>query len=379
MISAPESSITDYLKLVRPYISHQLISPDTWYNINTLAQILPRDITSFFGFECHLGVKEARADFLICADAAEAGRKILAGDNYYITLPSFLMEHPVWSNICEFSTNWDTNTSPMYEKVRNVWLEFDINGLPNTIPIPSFFFGPEPLYSAQSDNPQAYEWVSHALKLLMGRTLPDKLEHQLFNCFDLLPREAYVFQIGVMLARKSELVRICIRNISLEQILDYLIQINWQGCVSELKPILTKLSSLVERIDLDIDVGEVISPKIGWECYLGKQPKFEPRWHSFLNFLGERGLCIPQKQDALLAYPGCLRERSNQELWPSGLLKLSNFLGAEYERVFFRGLHHVKVVYQPHKLDVKAYLYASYSLLNPQFISQWRKLQHARV
>ncbi|MBR8834878.1 MAG: hypothetical protein DSM106950_12795 [Stigonema ocellatum SAG 48.90 = DSM 106950] len=373
-----ENSLTDYLKLVKPYISPQLISPENWYNINTLAQVLPRAITSFFGFECHLGVKEAHADFLICADAAEAGRKILAGDNYSITLPSFLMEHSVWRNISDFSTNWDTDTSPMYEKVRNVWLEFDINGL-TTIPIPSCFFGPEPIYSAKSDNPHPYEWVSHALKLLMGRTLPDKVEHQLFKCFDLLPKEAYVFQIGVMLARKSDFVRICIRNISPEQILEYLTQINWQGCVSELKPILTKLSSLVERIDLDIDVGEVILSKIGWECYLSKQPKFEQRWQLFLNYLVETGLCIPQKRDALLAYPGCLRERSNQELWPSGLLKLSNFLGSEYERVFFRGLHHIKVVYQPQKLEAKAYLYASHSLLSPQFVSQWRNLQHASV
>lgn len=378
MISVLENSLRDYLKLVKHYISPQLISPENWDNINTLSQVLPRAITSFFGFECHLGVKEAHADFLICADAAEAGRKILAGDNYSITLPSFLMEHPVWSNIRDFSSNWDTDTSPMYEKVRNVWLEFDINGLP-TIPIPSCFFGPEPIYSAKSDNPHSYEWVSHALKLLMGRTLLDKVEQQLFNCFNLLPKEAYVFQIGVMLARKSDLVRICIRNISPAEILDYLTQINWQGCVSELKPILTKLSSLVERIDLDIDVGEVILPKIGLECYLSKQPIFEPRWQLFLAYLVETGLCIPQKRDALLAYPGCIRERSNQELWPSDLIKLSNFLGSEYERVFFRGLHHIKVVYQPQKLEAKAYLYASHSLLSPQFVSQWRNQEYASV
>jgi hypothetical protein len=374
-----KSSFTDYLKIVKPDVAPQLISPDNWDNINNLAQVLPRAIASFFGFECHLGVKEAHADLLICADAAEAGRKILASDNYSITLPSFLMEHPVWRNIRDFSINWNTDTSPMYEKVRNVWLEFDINGIPNTIPVPSCFFGPEPIYSAKSDNLHSYEWVARALKLLTGRILSDKVKHQLFNCFDLLPKEAYVFQIGVMLARKSDLVRICIRNISPEEILEYLSQINWQGCVSELKPILTRLSSLVDRIDLDIDVGEVILPKIGWECYLSRQPKWEPRWQLFLNYLVEIGLCIPQKRDALLAYPGCLRERSHPELWPSSLLKLSNFLGSEYERVFFRGLHHIKVVYQPQKLEAKAYLYASHNLLSPQFVSQWRNLQYASV
>ncbi len=379
-----ESSLTEYLRLVRSEVSPQLISPENWSNINAITQFLPSAITSFFGFECRLGVKEAQGDFLICADAAEAGRKVLADDNYSINLPRLLRDHPVWRHIRNFSTQWDTDTSPLYEKVRNVWLEFDVNGPPATIPIPSCFFGPEAIYSnppLRGDLSHPHQWViKTALKLLLDRDLPSLVERQLLNCFDLLPTEAYVFQIGVMLARKSDLVRICIRNISPEQILDYLTQINWPGSVSDLKAILTKLSSLVERIDLDLDVGEFIFPKIGLECYLSKQPKYEPRWQLFLAYLVETGLCIPQKRDALLVYPGCIRERSNGELWPSGLLKLSKFLGPHYERVFFKGLHHIKVVYQPQiPLEAKAYLSVSHSLLSPQFASQWRELQNASV
>lgn len=386
MLENPYSSLADYLRLVRPDVSTDLISPENWLNINALAQVLPSSITSFFGFECRLGVKEAHADFLICADAAQAGRKVLASDNDSLTLPGFLMEHEVWSQIHNFGTHWNTDTSPLYQQVRNVWLEFDINGHPGNIPIPSCFFGPEPIYSHPPDTGErvlfhSHQWVTQtALKLLLDRNLPSKVERQLLNCFDLLPGSAYVFQIGVMLARKCDFVRICIRNISPEQILDYLAKINWQGSVSDLKSILTKLSSFVERIDLDIDVGEVIFPKIGLECYLDKQPKYEPRWQLFLAYLVETGLCIPEKRDALLAYPGYIREKSNQESWPSGLLKLSQFLGSEYERVFFRGLHHIKVVYQPEiPLEAKAYLSANHSLLSPQFVSQWRELQNASV
>lgn len=387
MTTLIESSLADYLRLVRPHISPQLISLENWSNINVVARVLPSAITSFFGFECRLGVKEAHGDFLISADAAQAGRKVLASDNYSITLPDFLMDEPVWRHIRDFGTHWDTELSVLYKKVRNVWLEFDINGQTAARSIPSCFFGPEPIYSAKSiysassDDLYPYQWVTQtALKLLLDKTLPSQVEHQLFNCFDLLPTGAHVFQIGLMLARKSELVRICIRDISPAQILEYLTQINWSGSVSELKVILTKLSSLVERIDLDIDVGEVISPKIGLECYLTKQPKFEPRWQLFLSYLVETGLCTPEKRDALLAYSGYIRETSERELWPSRLRELSKFLGPEYERVFFRRLHHIKVVYQPEMpLEAKAYLSASHDLMSLEFASQWRGFQTTSV
>ncbi|MCA1995340.1 MAG: hypothetical protein LDL41_25330 [Coleofasciculus sp. S288] len=375
-MTAPfKSPLADYLKLVIPYASADIISPETWLHISTLARVLPSAITSFFGFECRLGIEEAHADFLICADALDAGRKILAGDNYPIKLPSFLMENPIWINLCNFSNSWATPTSPLYENVRNVWLEFDIDGPPTAIPIPSCFFGPEPIYSATStSNRSSYEWVTQtALKLLLNKDLPSQLEQNLFNCFDRLPNEAYVFQIGVMLARSSDLVRICIRDISPDQLLEYLTQINWMGSTSELKVYLTQLSRLTDRIDLDIDVGEVIRPKIGLECYFNKQPKFEPRWQSFLDYLVAMDLCLPKKREALLAYPGYTRERSKKEadLWPDHLLKLSRFLGSKYERIFFRRVHHVKVVYQFDKLlEAKAYLSGSHALIHPELLSQ---------
>ncbi|MBR8834888.1 MAG: hypothetical protein DSM106950_12845 [Stigonema ocellatum SAG 48.90 = DSM 106950] len=157
---------------------------------------------------------------------------------------------PVWSRIRNYSTHWADPTSPLYEKADNIWLEFDVESPPPTVPVPSLFFGFKGIPSRISTASQSgvashpHQWVPQsALKLLLDKSLPSLVEYQLLNCFDLLPTEAYVFQIGVMLARKSDLVRICIRNISPEQILDYLTQINWPGSVSELKAILTKLSS----------------------------------------------------------------------------------------------------------------------------------------
>ncbi|MDJ0713520.1 MAG: hypothetical protein QNJ54_04790 [Prochloraceae cyanobacterium] len=388
MNTAVNNSLTDYLKVLRPDISSQLISSDNWSNINTVARILPSAITSFFGFECRLGIKEARADFLICADATEAGRQILASDNKYsITLPDLLGSHSIWNSIQNFSTVWNTETSPLYHRINNVWLEFDIDDSLTTIPIPSCFFGPQPIYSTFSSSENApkdretnsHQWITqNALKVLLDRDISPQVERQLFKCIDLLPSEAYVFQIGVMLSRKSDLIRVCIRNISPKQILEYLTKINWQGSLKPLKELLDKISSFAERIDLDIDVGESVRPKIGLECYFNRQPKFEPRWQLLLDYLVENNLCIPEKRDSLLAYPGYIRQKDRQDLWPSNLLKLSQLLGAKYERIFFTGLHHIKLTYQQSKtLEAKAYLYANLSLLNPQFFSQWKQLTNS--
>jgi Rps23 Pro-64 3,4-dihydroxylase Tpa1-like proline 4-hydroxylase len=382
MISSP---LTDYLKLVQPYTSSALISSEAWSKINAVAEFLPSAITSFFGFECPLGIEEAKSDFLICADVAGTGRQVLGGENE--VLPKCLMSDPVWNQVHQFSKEWNTETSSLNQKINNVWLEFDLDDSVKNFPIPSCFFGSEPIYSAKSPyanlshiNP--YKWISQtALKLLLNANLPESVEAQLFNCLDLLPKEAYVFQLGLMLARNiKNLVRVCIRNISPEQIGEYLQQIGWSGSLDILQVFLKELSGFVERIDLDIDIGERIAPKIGLECYFSKQPKLEPRWQLFLDYLVNKNLCLPQKQAALLAYPGFLRESSVQKDWPSYLSKSSNLLENSSEAVFFRKLHHIKIVYQDNQPQLaKAYLAMGYRLMTPDFVHRWRQFNNCSV
>ncbi len=85
-----DNSLADYLKLLKPTISPHLIAPQCWHQIESVAAVLPSAITSFFGFECRMGIEEAHADFLICANARQLGRKVLADDQYPAALPSAL-------------------------------------------------------------------------------------------------------------------------------------------------------------------------------------------------------------------------------------------------------------------------------------------------
>lgn len=361
-------ALSEYIRLIQAHLPIALIDEAQWSKILAISDIIPSAVTTFFGFECRLGVADAKADFLFCADATEAGRRVLAANSYGIDLPQKLLDHPVWQNLHRFSTNWESEASVLHKQVRNVWLEFDTATFSSdSIPVPSCFFGPEPMFATPAlhhKHPHAAIWEV-ALPLLLGRQLPQPIEQSLLRCLENLPENAYIFQIGLMLARKCDTVRLCIRNIAPDAIIDYLMGLNWCGNLQTLQALLKNVAAVTDRIDLDIDVSDRIHPKIGLECYLLKQPKFDDRWNTFLNALVLQGHCLLQKRQALLEYPGYIRQRMASTFWPSDIRKLGGLLGPSYEWVIFKGLHHIKLVYQDAQVkEAKAYLYTSRSLVS---------------
>ena len=367
-----KNSLLDYLNNIESEITPEVINTNNWHNIKIVASLLPQSLTNFFGFEYRLGDNTSYTDFLICASDDGAGKKVIGNKDFSINLPSFLMEKEEWKNLNNFGQHWNQTSSPLYNLVHNVWLEFDIEETISTTPIPSIFFALLPPENQQKnvqiaiDVSHPYQWVTEtALPLLLNRQLPEKVKEKVLQCFDNLPQDAYIFQIGLMLARKVYAVRLCIRNIQTQAIIPFLKSMNWLGCSDNLAQLLKELETVVDRIDLDIDVGENIYPKIGLECYLAKQPSLEPKWNLFLDYLVTKGLCTPEKQDKLLNYPGYVRERDFSQPLSVGTLKLNQLLGNKYESVFFKGLHHIKLTYQNQEvLEAKSYLYVSHNRIN---------------
>ena len=356
--------LDDYLKVIRPHLSPALVSDESLSDIEMVAHMFPGMISSFFGFECRLGDKNARADFLLCAKPDEKGREILADQNDQIKLPSFFFEQPAWNRIREFCVNWSDISSPLYENVKNVWLEFDLDKAPDKIPTPSFFFGSETIRKSSlisndsQSNYYQHQWViENALKIVRGGLVSPDIQSNLINCFNLLPSEAHVFQIGSMMSRNTDAVRICIRDISTDMMPKYLNDIGWEDSTSDLNRLLVKLDQYVDRVDLDLDIGATIFPKIGLECYLDQDPNYEPRWQLFLDELVTDGICIPEKRDSLLSYEGISNDKSSTDLWPPYLLEMSRNLKSLAGSIIYRFINHIKIVYQPDfPLEAKAYL-----------------------
>lgn len=378
-------SLEQTLRPLGPSMPAELISAENLAEVGGIARVLPNTVTSFFGFECRLGETTPRADFLLSV-LPEPGGAILAGTSSLGGLPDGIDRHPIWSRLRAFCGRWTTPGSSLHDRVENIWLEFDVEGAPPPVPAPSVFFGPRggigpPLHDAIVPSDEAlYSWLTReGLASLLGRMVPPHVERGIFDCLDALPAGARVFQVGAMLARPSDAVRLCIANMSPHQIEAYLHGIRWSGSADHLRSLLAFLGAFADFFVLDIDVEETVRPKIGLECYSAgfRQPAQEPRWEGLLDALVERGLCVPAKREALLTWPGFERAETSPDLWPGNLLLASRLLGPRVSSALSRTLHHVKISHEPGRpLEAKAYLGIGVHWLGVQPLQE---RQHARL
>ncbi|MCA1992633.1 MAG: hypothetical protein LDL41_11465 [Coleofasciculus sp. S288] len=239
--------------------------------------------------------------------------------------------------------------------MKDIWLEFDIDEQPSQVPAPCIFLTlNQSLDQKTVSEPQ--EIVEIASRLL-EHPVSSLLESNLRLSFDCLPAGAGISHLGAMLSRSDQAVRINVRGILPEQLLDYLRQIGWTDPENKLQFLIPHLSEFVDYITLSCDVGETVLPKIGFECFLLKQPKHEPRWQLFLDYLVEKELCTSAKQNALFAWPGFCQKASRPNIWPNNLIWGDLLLGSRAFSIFTRTINHIKIVYQPDGLlEAKAYL-----------------------
>ncbi|HYQ83969.1 MAG TPA: hypothetical protein VEP28_08190, partial [Rubrobacter sp.] len=297
---------------------------------------------------------------------ASRGRESLAGLHPTSTLAARLMSDPIWRRVCDFAVRWADPSSALYRAVDNVWLEFDLDGAPPVIPIPSVFFGLQPS-GQEGARGVAYEpnldgyitTIETVIQLLSGNELAPRKLQMLSDCFRALSSVERVFQVGLMLPRGAEALRLCIKLRSVERAVEYLARVGWPGSEEDVLGVLEPMARLVDYVCLDIDVGETVHRKIGLECSFGgnKQPRTEPRWGVFLDSLVRDGLCTADKRDALLAYPGYVDENAEGIPWPRALRRASQLFGGRSLSTYIRSLKHVKLVDQPGEgLEAKAYL-----------------------
>jgi hypothetical protein len=266
--------------------------------------------SSNYIFETELASPNPEVDFSICILIKEL--RYLLKHWRKEELQAIIQKDTIWEKLFHFCSEWEDSKSPLNHYVSDVWFEFDNNQLNKDLPQPCFFFSPRNLHKRerkrdynifqQSSSLMNIDWLfNSALTILFKKYLTYKLKKNVKKCIEILPRNGAVFQIGVMMARDLDRLRIC-SSMPIDDYTIYLKEIVWNGSYDYLVYLLQTLKTYVDVVFIDIDVGEKIYPKIGLECCYRKGINVKPRLKKFLNFLMAQHLCIKEKTEIIFSW-----------------------------------------------------------------------------
>ncbi|MBS3028147.1 MAG: hypothetical protein HCA25_13970 [Dolichospermum sp. DET50] len=348
-------TLDSYFRVLEPDIQSTLISAEYLSAIRRVASLFPTYVPNVFGFESRLNSNSGRTDFAINMTAK--GSELLARRLFDQPQPEVFRQDERWQRISHFFREWgETNESP-FADANSVWLEFDMDRLSAAELVPSvilFAYWLDQMESKMVVN-RPLTWLTRTiLPMLRGSPLPDYLERNFLHCMELTEPASY-FQVGTMLSRKIDVLRLCMFNLSGDEILKVLSRIGVEESRSEIEQAIADFAGLVDSLCLHLDIGQVVYPRIGLELLYDhlhpwqRQPNKETRWFQLFDKLVERDLCTPEKREALLTWTGYVP--MSQSLMPDGLL--------------LRGLQHIKLVFCPNQPpEAKAYFGAAFNPLS---------------
>lgn len=199
-----------------------------------------------------------------------------------------------WRAVADLCSLWDNEQSGFSGKVSNVWLEMDYEPCLQGRLEPCIFFD-----ISQVQPRQEHDWIYPALTILLGMERSTALWSQLDACIDALAgRNRQLFQLGVMLGRQAESVRLFTSDMTGPQALAYLAELNWPGELPGLKAQLEMLEPFARKFILDFDVApEGISQKIG--INFGLRRSGDEAVDKFLVFAETQQLCTVEKREGV--------------------------------------------------------------------------------
>lgn len=313
-----DTSLTETLDRVAPFLPDTLMPRASLDHARRVAALFPADAVNFFGFECRLG--EGRQDGTDCAlSLSPDGARALAGG-------AIGPSGGAWRRIERFCRWWGETHGTPFADASAIWLEFDAG---TSEPTPNLMFGYWPDH-VETDRPwrQMQDTVFPAL---FDGDYSAALHDHLERCLGACPEGTGDFQIGVMLGRPVQAVRLCIFDLPREALDAYLDAIGWAGNRATLQRLITALRPHCDFVGLHFDIAARTLPRVGIEPNFrsgswSRQPHREPRWQGIWTVLADEGLISQAKRDALLAWAG------HQQILLHGEATL-----------LLRGLSHVKV------------------------------------
>jgi len=352
-------SFEQMVDLVRPHTPPTLVESENFEQIRRVASSLPTRVAAYLGFETKLFSDQAHADFAFN----------LSNDG----LDWIARTDSPWPRVKQFCTLWGESGEPPYSDGNAVWLEFDVsNGLREDLE-PSLFFAlrdPQScIRSAPVKSNRSLAWICHTLiPTTWGRLISPELQQNLLRTLAVCPAEVGFLQIGLMLSRDIQALRLCLFKIPPPEVFPFLHNIGWRGNVEKLALVLECYLPFFDALCLHLDIGDSIFPTLGVELFYDgakdpqdHQPPQETRWKLFFDRLVADGLCLPSKADALLNWPSRMPMRFALIENLIAAVKTPHFLSALPDGMLVTGLGHIKFSLSPTgSTSAKAYFGARY-------------------
>jgi len=338
----------DHFSAIAPGLSTALLAPVHAQAIGDLCSLFPFDAASDFGFESRLGNPEATCDFFLQIRKERAGSGIIAGKSEVARLSPVLLNNPFWQGISKLFEAWIEPSSILNKRLELFWLEFDC--LESSFnPIPNIFFkinGNTESRKAQWGS--MLEVLNEIYGILFRIKFPAGLGENLKRCTEALPQYANIYQVGFMIPRKTEAVRLILNGFRDDSIIEYLKNIRWPGEIDAIHKMIERYAVKFDHTAFNLHIGEMVLPFFGTEMYLSdmSQPIWDPRWREILDFLEAENLLLRGKREGLGSY--------------SSKKKVSYLLPVNY----ISGINHLKIAYKPGMpLECKGYFG---TMINPQ-------------
>ncbi|MGI6647519.1 MAG: hypothetical protein ACOX5W_00240 [Bacillota bacterium] len=284
-----EGNVKRYLDSIGPSLPAEIISLETKRKIDKMAVLFSDFAASEYIMETNLNSAVAEADFSFRILTSEKDCLMKGFNSFSI---SGLATDATWMKVIDFVHFWPPD-------IPDIWLEMDYGEFAKDVPQPCFFFNATQIKEGTEIN---NDLLHSSLSRLLDSSQLATIWPNLTEIIHQLPPEVGLFQIGTMLARHQDRVRVFTAELTQEQTLAYLARINWPGDF----PKLEQLFNLVHphsdgQYIVDFDVTrQGISEKIGINFGLAKKQELP----AFLANLTRHGLCNEVKQQGVLAWSG---------------------------------------------------------------------------
>ncbi|MES2797290.1 MAG: hypothetical protein V4683_15060 [Bacteroidota bacterium] len=236
----------------------KLISKPSFQNIYQFSANIPRQFSSFFGYEIQLSNDENKADFLLCIHNFKVFYEVISNE---IFIKKFDKET---AEGLQCFANWMFANKGTAQTICNIWIEIDHGDLATTQPKLNFFLGPK----TNTNKLEILLATEQTFKLLYNKQVAATTLKLLLEIYSKLRNQSFISQIGMMNARNNESLRLFIQKIDREDFLPLLNRIEYKYITdNQLVKLINICLQNTKHTDLDIDILEKVKENIGLECY----------------------------------------------------------------------------------------------------------------